>query len=140
MNNIIIKGRLTEDAALKYTAAGKPVANFSIAYNKSWKDASGEWKEDVYYFSCAWFGKAAENKARLLIKGTPVIVQGELRQERWQAKDGGNREKISLVLDTVDILSSEKSGDPGAKKWENTSQKPQDIPMPDHFDDDGIPF
>lgn len=137
LNNVIMKGRLVKDAELKYTPSQMAVVSFSVAYNKSWKDASGEWKEHTYYFQCNWFGKAAEKNARNLMKGTPVIVQGALKQEKWQGNDGINHEKISLILDTVDILSDPKKGELGDSF---AAKKPQNIPEPDHFDDEGIPF
>ena len=137
LNNVIMKGRLVKDAELKYTPSQMAVVGFSLAYNKAWKDASGEWKEQTYYFQCNWFGKTAEKNARNLLKGTPVIVQGALKQEKWQGNDGINHEKISLILDTVDILSDARKGESGDSF---TAKKPQNIPEPDHFDDDGIPF
>ena len=137
LNNVILKGRIVKDAELKYTPSQMAVASFSVAYNRNWKDASGEWHEDTYYFDCAWFGKSAEKNARNLLKGTPVIVQGALKQERWQGNDGTNHAKVTLILDTVDLLSEVKKAAGGDNF---TPKKPQNIPEPDHFDDDGIPF
>lgn len=137
LNNVIMKGRLVKDAELKYTPSQMAVAGFSLAYNKAWKDASGEWKEQTYYFSCSWFGKAAEKNARLLLKGTPVIVQGALKQEKWQGNDGVNHEKISLVLDSVNVIAEQKRTE---SEGNFTQKKAQNIPEPDHFNDDGIPF
>ena len=136
-NNILMTGHLTEDAQLKYTPQGTPVVTFSLAVNKSWKDKSGEWKEEVYYFDTHWFGKTAEATVRSLVKGVPVIVQGSLKQERWQGKDGEARTAVKITLDDVRIQQAAiKKESVGTR----APQKVQNIPEPDRFDDDGIPF
>ena len=134
-NNILMTGRLTEDAELKYTPQGTPVVTFRLAVNKSWKDKSGEWKEEVYYFDTNWFGKAAEATARSLVKGLPVIVQGSLKQEEWTGKDGERRNAVRIMLDDVRIQQTA-----ARKETAAAPQKVQNIPEPDRFDDDGIPF
>ena len=138
INNVLLTGRLVQDAVLKYTPAGTAVLALSLAVNKSWKDkASGEWKEEVSYFEASLFGKQAEDFSRELHKGTPVIVTGTLRQDRWTDSSGKTRSTLKLILDDVRILKEREKRSGAAMQPE---AKPVTVPQPDHFDDDGIPF
>lgn len=138
LNNVLLTGRLVQDAVLKYTPAGTAVLALSLAVNKSWKDkASGEWKEEVSYFEASLFGKQAEDFSRDMQKGTPVMVQGYLRQDRWTDREGKSRSTLKLILDDLRILK-EKGRKGGADLRKEAA--PAAVPEPDHFDDDGIPF
>lgn len=138
MNNVLLTGRLTQDAALKYTPQGTAVVSFSLAVNKSWKDkSSGEWKEEVSYFDASYFGKQAEDLVREMQKGTAVIVQGYLKQDRWNDREGNPRSVLKLILNDVRLLL-EKEKKSGVAPQRQT--KTVDVPEPDKFDDDGIPF
>ena len=138
MNNVLLTGRLTQDAALKYTPQGTAVVSFSLAVNKSWKDkSSGEWKEEVSYFDASYFGKQAEDMAREMQKGVSVIVQGYLKQDRWTDREGKSRSTLKLILDDVRLLREKERK--GGAEFQKTA-KPVNVPEPDRFDDDGIPF
>ncbi|NLK46011.1 MAG: single-stranded DNA-binding protein [Treponema sp.] len=111
LNQIMIIGRLTRDAELKYTAGGLAISNFSIAVNRRRK--SGEqWVDEVSYFDVSLFGKSAENLNQYLIKGKQVGIQGELRQDRWE-QDGQNRSKVFIVALNVQLLGGNSGGSAG---------------------------
>ncbi len=138
LNSVLLSGHLTDEVTLKYSPAGTAVLPMSLAVNKSWKDkASGEWKEEVSYFECSIFGRQAEDLSKELHKGTPVIVTGTLRQDRWTDSTGKNRSTLKLILDDVRILKERERKGGAAMQPE---AKPVTVPQPDHFDDDGIPF
>jgi single-strand DNA-binding protein len=98
---VTIKGRLTRDPELRFTKSGSPVVSFSVVTSRRWKEAE-EWKEaDVSFWDITAFKDLAENIANECQKGTPVIVTGAMRQEKWQNKEGENRTSWKVLADDV---------------------------------------
>ncbi len=93
INHIMIIGRLTRDADLKYTSGGFAISNFSIAVNRRRKNGD-QWIEEANFFEINLYGKSAESLKPYLVKGKQVAVDGELRQDRWEQDNvqllGGN--------------------------------------------------
>lgn len=110
-NKVIVVGNLTRDLELRYTPNGAAVAEFGIAVNESWKK-DGVKQEYVSFFDCTLFGKSAEGLADFLKKGRKILVDGKLRQDRWQdEKTQANRSKIKILVDRVAFMSGAKDGD-----------------------------
>ena len=110
-NKVILVGNLTRDLELRFTPQGTAVAEFGIAINETWKDKSGQKQESVSFFDCTLFGKSAEGLADYLKKGRKILVDGKLRQDRWQdEKTGQNRSKIKILVDRVTFLGGAKDG------------------------------
>jgi len=103
VNNVVLIGRLTRDAELKYTAGGQAVNKFSIAVNRRKKDGV-QWEDEANFFDIVLWGKQGENLNQYLKKGKMIAVNGELRQDRWQ-QDGQNRSKIEVVANYVQLLN-----------------------------------
>ena len=115
INKVVLVGRLTRDAELKYTANNQAVANFSIAVNRSVK-RNDQWESEANFFDATIFGDRAKSVEKYLLRGKQVCVEGELRQDRWQAEDGQNRSKVIIIADRVQLLGSEKaSGESGGQ-------------------------
>ena len=130
INSVVVVGRLTRDAELKYTPSGTAVLDLSVAVNRSVKRGDG-WEDEASFFDIVLFGKLAEGVAQYCTKGQQVGVQGSLRQDRWE-KDGVPRSKVKIIADTVRLLGGKpKSADPDPVGT--------DLPVTDDFDDD-IPF
>jgi len=128
MNSVTVVGRLTRDAELKYSQGGMAIAPFSIANN--YRKKSGEsWADEVNYFDVTYSGKAAEAVSKYLTKGKQVGVEGVLRQNRWQNKEGENRSKIEILANSVQLLGGEKS----------ERSEPQSLAQSADFKDD-VPF
>jgi len=102
VNHVVLVGRLTRDAELKYTSDGKAVTKFSIAVNRR-KRENDVWKDEANFFDIVVWGKQAESIHPYLVKSKMVCVDGELRQDRWQ-QDGQNRSKIEVVGNYVQML------------------------------------
>ena len=102
INHIMIIGRLTRDADLKYTSGGFAISNFSIAVNRRRKNGD-QWIEEANFFEINLYGKSAESLKPYLIKGKQVAVDGELRQDRWE-QDGQPRSKVVIVANNVQLL------------------------------------
>lgn len=104
INSVIVIGNLTRDCELKYMQNGTAIGTFSIAVNQSYT-SNGQKVENVYYFDVSIFGKMAETLNQYLKKGKKVAVGGHLKQDRWKDHQGNNRSKVSIVADTLELLS-----------------------------------
>ena len=102
LNHVVLIGRLTRDAELKYTSSGQAICKFSIAVNRR-KKTGDQWEDEANFFDIVLWGRQGENLNQYLIKGKMVAVNGELRQDRWQ-QDGQNRSKVEIVADFLQLL------------------------------------
>jgi single-strand DNA-binding protein len=102
-NQVTLVGNLTDDPELRYTPAGVPVANFTVAVNRQQRDAAtNEWKDvETSFFRCNVWRQQAENAAESLTKGTRAIVVGRLRQRSWETQEGQKRSVIEVEVDNV---------------------------------------
>lgn len=106
-NRTILMGNLTRDPELKYLPNGTAVANFGIAVNRKFNDRnSGEEREEVLFIDVNFFGPRAEVVERYLSKGTPIHLEGRLRLEQWQADDGSNRSRHTIVGDSFEFVQT----------------------------------
>lgn len=97
-NSVTLMGNLTRDPELRYTPQGTAVCDASLAINRNWTSKDGEKKEEVSFFDVVLWGKSAEVFAAHMKKGRPVLINGELRQERWE-QDGQKRSRIRVHAD-----------------------------------------
>ena len=105
-NKVIIVGYLTRDVESRYTPSGTQIASFTLGVNKKYKSGE-ETKEEISFLDCVAFGKLAELCSQYLAKGSPALVEGRLKQERWE-KDGSQRSRVVIVAESVVFLSSKK--------------------------------
>lgn len=135
-NKVILMGNLTKDPEIRYAPSGTPVANFSLAVNRRYKQGD-ETKDEVCYVDIVVFGKQAEHCGQYLSKGNGVIVDGRLQQRRWETDDGQKRSKHEVVAQMINFLPK-RQDQPGA-----TSQATKPSPSPEHGDefvDSDVPF
>ena len=95
LNRVMLIGRLTRDAELKYTSGGMAVCKFSIAVNKFRKNGDQR-VEEANFFDIVLWGRSGEALNQYLVKGKQVAVDGELHQNRWE-QDGQPRSKIEII-------------------------------------------
>jgi single-strand DNA-binding protein len=95
-------GNVTADPVLRFTGSGKPVANFSIAVNRGWKDGD-KWVENTDFFDVVCWERLAENTSQSVCKGTRVIISGRLELKGWETQDGDKRSKVQIVADEVGV-------------------------------------
>lgn len=115
INSVIVIGNLTRDLGsdpngrdFGYTQGGMCIATFSIANNRNRKNADGTWGSETSYFDIKLFGKTAENLKPYLTKGQKIAVNGVLKQERWQNKDGTNQSKIVIYASEVELVGGKR--------------------------------
>lgn len=97
---VTLRGRLTKDPELRFSNNGTAIASFTLVTAKRYKDDSGQWQEqDTSFWDCTAFKDLAENITENCQKGTPVIVTGQMRQEKWQTREGENRYSWRVQVD-----------------------------------------
>jgi single-strand DNA-binding protein len=111
LNHVVLIGRLTRDAELKYTSGGQAVCKFSIALNRRRKNGD-QWEDEANFFDIVLWGRQGEALNQYLLKGKMVGIEGELRQDRWQ-QDGQNRSRVEIVANNLQLLGG-GPGVPGA--------------------------
>ena len=114
LNKAMIIGNLGRDPEMRYTPNGQAVTQFTVAVNRSHKDANGEWKEETEWFRVVAWASLAERTAESLRKGRKVYVEGRLQTRSWDDKDGQKRYTTELVASTVTALDSRPREDGGA--------------------------
>lgn len=105
INNVIIVGNLIKDPTFRSTTTGTPVANFTIASNRKFKDSSGQIKEDVCFIGVVAWYKLAESCYENLKKGSAVLVEGELQSRSWKTEDGFNRNVVEIKARRIQFLN-----------------------------------
>lgn len=110
-NKVILMGNLTKDPETRTTPNGQSVTNFSLAVNRSWRDANGQTQEAVSYIDCVAWGKPGEIIAQYVQKGRPLLVSGRLDQRSWEDKEsGGKRSKVEVVVEDFNFVDSGNGG------------------------------
>ena len=107
LNNVNIMGHLTKDPEMRCVPSGKSVCGLSIANNRVYLK-NGEKFEEVSYFDVDVWGMQGENCSKYLIKGNGVIIEGRLRQDRWE-KDGKTQSRVKITANAVHFLPKGKN-------------------------------
>ena len=105
-NKVLLMGNLTRDPELKRTSSDMAVAQIGMAVNRRYKDKTGEQREETTFVDCEAWGKTAETMAKYLSKGRPVFIEGRLKLDQWQDKDGNNRSKLKIVIESFQFVDS----------------------------------
>jgi single-strand DNA-binding protein len=136
LNSVNIMGNLTRDPELKYTPSGKSVCSLSIANNRVYT-SNGQKVTEVSYFDVEVWGAAAENCVKYLSKGRGIIVEGRLRQDRWE-KDGKTQSRVRISASSVHFLPGKRedsSGLPAARRQDGLQAGAPEQPPARDVDD-----
>ncbi len=151
VNQVSLLGRLTRDPELRQTPNGKSVASFSMALNRSYKGADGEWVEDTDFIDCVAWGPLAERLEKYVKRGQRLFVEGRLSQRSWE-QDGQKRSKVEVVANDVTFIesageggdSSFGGGSSSSSDDSSSSSSSNDVVVEDVSDEeidlDSIPF
>ena len=112
-NRVLLMGHLTRDIDLKSVAGGQSVARIGLAVNRKFKTKEGEEREEVAYIDCEAWGKTGETMAKYLNKGKPVFIEGRLKYESWEDKEGGKRSALRVVVEGFQFVGGREGGEGG---------------------------
>jgi single-strand DNA-binding protein len=136
VNKVILIGNVTRDIELKHTTKGTAVASASLALNRSYKTEQGEKHEETTFVDVEFWGRSAEVVSEYVKKGSPLYVEGRLKQETWEDKEsGGKRQRIKVVAENIQLLGSR-----GGQKKSESGEESEPISRPLPSADDDIPF
>jgi single-strand DNA-binding protein len=111
-NKVILIGNLTRDPELRVTPKGTAICQFGIAVNRTWKDESGQSREEVSFIDIEAWGKAGETITKFLLKGSSIMLDGRLKQDSWEDKQTGQkRSKLKVVVENFQFLGDRRSGE-----------------------------
>ena len=121
LNKIVLMGRLTRDPELRRTGSGTPVAGFSLAVDRDFKDQSGEKQTD--FVDVVVWRNTAEFVSKYFSKGRMAIVEGRLQIREWVDKDGGKRRTAEVVADNVYFGDSKQENKTPAQNFEDLKNR-----------------
>jgi single-strand DNA-binding protein len=139
LNQVFLMGNLTRDPELRQIPSGQSVCSFSLALNRSYKDASGEWQEATDYIDCVAWGPLAERVSQYLSKGRRCLVQGRIQSRSWE-QDGQKRSKVEVLANDVTFLDSRGAGggDDSSSAASQTPAPATSKPKPSKKQDDVV--
>lgn len=136
-NKVILMGNLTKDPELRTIPSGQTVCSFSIAVNRSWKNAAGEQQEAVDYIDCNAWGKAGELISQYMQKGRALLVSGRLQQRSWE-QDGQKRSKVEVVVEDFNFVGGPGDGVPTSGSKPTDSSKASNTNKDNKTDDEVV--
>jgi single-strand DNA-binding protein len=143
-NRVVIVGNLTRDVELRYTPSGTAVTDIALAVNDRIKK-NDQWVDEVNFSDVTLWGRTAEVAGEYLSKGSSVLIEGKLKQDRWE-QEGKTRSKVKIVGEKMQMLSSRNSGGSGERpsgpqnSTVATPQPAQNSPSQSAPPNDEVPF
>jgi single-strand DNA-binding protein len=110
-NRVILMGNLTRDPELRYISTGTAVSDITLAVNDRIK-RNNEWVEETSFVDVTLWGRTAEVANQYLSKGSPILIEGRLKQDRWE-KEGQKFSKLRVTADQMRMLGSRGGGGGG---------------------------
>ena len=138
LNKIFIMGRLTRDPELRRTQTGTPVASFSLAVDRDYKDKNTGERATDFIDVVAW-RQTGEFVSRYFTKGRMAVVEGRLQIRDWTDKEGNKRRSAEVVADNVYFGDSKRDGDSGGGYRQGGSGYSQPAPSADPLGGYGAP-
>lgn len=139
LNKVFLMGNLTRDVELKKTPSNMSVANVGLAVNRQYR-VNDENREETTFVDCEAWGRTAEVMGQYLRKGRPVFVEGRLKLDQWQDRDGNNRSKLKVVIDNFQFVDSRSGDGGGGGGGGNSASSPQTSAPAQSVPEDEIPF
>lgn len=129
MNTAILIGNITNDLEVR-PAGQSNVLKFGLGVRGNFK------KDETNFIQVEAWGKNAENIAKYFEKGSKILIQGELKQNRFEDKDGNKREKVYVNVDKFEFLDSKGSNQGQPKQQANDPFANASVDV----DDSTLPF
>lgn len=134
-NVVTLVGRLTRDPELRALASGTSLCEIGIAVNSTKKNGD-QWEDEANFFQVTVWGKAgggglADTVNKFCSKGDRVVVTGRLQQQTWEAENGTKRERVGVVANSVQFLTTkaEREAQGGQAAPATATQPTEDVPF-----------
>ena len=104
-NKVMLMGNLTRDPQLKHLPSQTAVCEIGLACNRKFRTSNGEDREEVLFIDCTAFGRQAEVINQYCQKGKPIFIEGRLKLDTWEDRQGGGkRSKHTVVIDNFQFI------------------------------------
>ncbi len=111
LNKVMLIGNLGRDPEVRSTPSGQPVANFTLATSRRWKDKNGQRQEQTEWHNIVVWGKQAEIAGQYLTKGKQIFLEGRLQTRSWEDRQSGEkRYRTEVVCDNFQMLGQRGGG------------------------------
>jgi len=111
MNKVILIGRVGKDPEITHIAnLGKDVAKFSLATDEGFMDRNNQWQDRTEWHNIVAWGGAVKIIERNVRKGALVAIEGKIRTNKWQDREGNNRYTTEITMDTITLLEKNNGG------------------------------
>ncbi|MHC4262746.1 MAG: single-stranded DNA-binding protein [Planctomycetota bacterium] len=125
-NKVILMGNLTRDPETRFAQSGTAVVNFGLAVNERFQGQDGQWQERPTFVDVTMFGKRGEAFAKFHTKGKQAFIEGKLRLDTWEDKNGGGkRSKLYVVGDNWEFVGEGGRQGGGGDSWGGGGQAQQ---------------
>lgn len=111
-NRVILLGNLTRDPECRHIPSGTAVSDIGIAVNDRRKSPTGEWVDETTFVDVTLWGRQAEIAGEYLSKGSPVLIEGRLKLDTWEA-EGQKRSKLKVVGEKLQLIGRPGEGGSG---------------------------
>lgn len=138
INNVVLVGRLTKDAELRYTPSNVAVATFTLAVNRNFKNQNGDREAD--FINCVMWRQQAENIVNWTQKGTLIGVTGRIQTRNYENQQGQRVYVTEVVAETFQVMESRKDQQNGQGSYQNGGQSAFGNNQPMDISDDDLPF
>ena len=141
LNSVVLVGRLTKDAELRYTPNNQAVATFSLAVNRPFKNQNGDREAD--FINCVILRQQAENLANWAKKGALIGITGRIQTRSYEKQQGQRVYVTEVVADSFQLLESRKDREGGQSQGDSHpdfSRQTQMNANPMDISDDDLPF
>ena len=146
MNKVILMGRLTRDAEVRYSQGenSTAIARFSLAVDRRFRRDGDEQTAD--FISCVAFARSAEFAEKYLHQGTKVVVSGRIQTGSYTNKDGQRVYTTDVVVDDQEFAESKASAASSEAAYTPSRSNPAApagdgfMNIPDGVEDEGLPF
>lgn len=126
VNKVILLGNLGADPEVRYTNDNNPIATFSLATSRRYRNAQQELVTETEWHRIVVFGRSAEVAKEYLRKGSRIYLEGRLRTRKWTDQQNQDRYTTEIICESFQMLSS-RNEMPGA---ESAPNYPQNAPAP----------
>jgi single-strand DNA-binding protein len=149
MNKVFLVGNLTQDPEIRSLTSGTQLTEFGLAVNRRYKDRNGEWQKETVFIQVECWGRLAEICGDWLKKGRRVFVEGRLKLDSWEAKDGTKKSRIKVTAESVQFIDAKgaetEGGNSSPTKKDDISPEPPQNMSEEAIDeprttDDDLPF
>ena len=141
MNKVILMGRLTRDAEIRYSQgeSSTAIARFSLAVDRRFRRDNDEQSAD--FINCVAFGKTAEFLERFGRKGTKFVLEGRIQTGSYTNKDGIKVYTTDVIVEQVEFAESKNSSENSTSNINKTPAPGSDkfMSIPDGIEEE-LPF